>query len=81
MIVVIALNAPSRFFDSGNGPTKSIPIASQGLLGTGRGLSSPYGFWLVGLLRLQVMHVSQYFCTSGSSVFHQTCSRNKLDVL
>ena len=50
---------PSRLFEVGKGPTKSIPMDSQGSEGTANGFSNPYGFWLFGLLRLHVAHVSQ----------------------
>ena len=41
---VIESNSPSRFFDTGNGPTKSTPMDSHGREGTLNGFNNPNGF-------------------------------------
>jgi len=72
IIVVIALYVESRSFDSGKGPTKSIPIASHGWDQISKGFSNPNGRPLSSLLHLQTMQEEQYFSISAAIVFHHT---------
>src|ERR1700761_1891485 len=73
-------NMPLRVFDSGNGPTKSIPIYCHGCRGTGNVCNKPIGFWLLGFVVEHVMQVLQYASTSSTMVFHQTSCLKKSSV-